>query len=32
MTPNINLLNKEQYEKKWDELRYVYFQKIRNNK
>ena len=32
MTPNINLLNKEQYEKKWDELRYVYFQKIRKYK
>ena len=29
MTPEINLLNRDMYEKHWDELRYIYFKKIR---
>lgn len=31
MTPEINLLYKDQYKKHWDDLRYIYFKKIREN-
>lgn len=31
MTPNINLLLKDEYKKNWDTMRFKYFQKIRNN-
>lgn len=31
MTPNINLLLKDEYEKNWDTMRFEYFQKVRNN-